>query len=150
MKALAGFKFADTGSLLNAERAMNPDRPAAFLISGPPMSGKTVLANRILARVFGCVPGACSVSTGREMIPVVDRAADLGFLFLENVNSPRRLRDQQLLAFLTSEAWQFRRKGKLEPTLVANNCLTIITTQRLAGFPSDILTRVKLISLSAR
>lgn len=50
---LSKFRFADAASIANAREALNPDRPAAFAVLGPPASGKTRLVTRCLVNVFG-------------------------------------------------------------------------------------------------
>lgn len=150
MKALQGYRFADTESRRNAERALNPDRPMAFVITGPTGAGKSRLAKQILKPLLGvCSPGPQCPGSASELRSALNLAADLGSLFLEDV--PKRvLASDDLQTFLTLDRWLFRRRGKQDLTIVVNNCLTVITCPEHVEIPEYLLRSVRVIRLTQR
>lgn len=147
LRALRGFHFADPESVRNAEYALNPNRPSAFIIMGEACTGKTLLAKLILRRVFGFAPGGRYARTTAEIEKIISYAVDQGFLFLEHP-AEKLLKCPTLFDLAVSFWFSFRRRQRSDPVWVTNNCLTVITTG-IGDIPPILACRANVIRMVA-
>jgi hypothetical protein len=147
---LRAFSFADRESLANAEYAMNPDRPSAFVVSGPPMTGKSTLISMLLKRAF---PEREETSRAewyehkseRAVKELLTDAALQGYLCIQ-WNRGFGKTSPELLYFLTAKTWTFRPVHTSRMVMVRLDCLTFIETCQ-EEISNELKRRVRQIRL---
>lgn len=140
---LSGFKFADEESLNNAAEAYLVARErlgGTFIISGSrPGCGKSTLARAILAAITRDPAVLAGFPTGQLFENVIEKAADAGYVFMDDL---RRIRPEYagyFGRFITARA----SAGAPE-----ERCIVVITGNQVT-IPPELYRHVKWILLEA-
>ncbi len=157
-KALEGFQFADAESRENAKAVMvwaercksadkdEPFRPPLILITGPMASGKTLLANRI-SEGAAYFPGWYK----RTMISHLGMVAQqhVRVILLDGIEA-KMLKAKELVSFITSREWTYRRLGTAEVKTEALHTLLLVAMNEEPRLCADMERRVVRIRLNDR
>lgn len=147
-KQLSSYKFADKESQAAAHEAIEcvkHGKRGAFLLVGPPMSGKTHFVRECLKAKFGDASCAMMPRGEDEMAKTLFALMELGYVWFDGCKP--KLKSETLACFITSPTWSGRPLFKAKIETRENNCVVFVCGNEVTMTP-DLERRVKVIRLA--